>query len=249
MAKVGPRRTGGGGGAATVEGRSGIVDGVNGGPIRGTSAPAWSITPDGGIDEVAVTGRAGTASGIAPGAPLPGCVLVAVSDLCKVSALRAASVDFSARVESLPAEVCVAGFAGFPDLSAASALCVSRDLSDEAAGFADLSPLCWGFSDLRSGFAALSGFCADCIGAGAAVSEAGAACAVAAQKAVAARAKYVSRKVFTDTDLSAAARRLHPSSTRKIEEKLRRVRSAIDDFRGKNGASGLARRVDSSGIV
>ena len=41
MAKAGPRRTGGGGGAATVEGRSGIVDGVNGGPIRGTSAPAW----------------------------------------------------------------------------------------------------------------------------------------------------------------------------------------------------------------
>src|SRR4029077_2030237 len=138
--------------------------------------------------------------------------------LCKVSALRAASVDFSARVESLPAEVCVAGFAGFPDLSVASALCVSRDLSDEAVVFADLSPLCWGFSDLRSGFAALSGFCADCIGAAAAVSEAGAACA-AAQKAIATSVKHVSRKAFTDTDLSAAAQRLHPSSTRKIEEK------------------------------
>jgi hypothetical protein len=213
MAKVGPRRTGGGG-AATVEGRSGIVDGVNGGAVRGTSAPAWSITPDGGIDEVAVTGRVGTASGIAVGAPLAACVLVAVSDLCVLSALRAGSVDFSARVESLPAEVCVAGFAGFPDLSAASALCASWDLSDEAAGFVDLSPLCGGFSDLRSGLAALSGFCADCVGVGAVVSEAGAACA-AAQKAIATSVEHVSRKAFTDTDLSAAARRQHPYSTRK----------------------------------
>jgi len=209
MAKVGPRRTGGGG-AATVEGRSGIVDGVNGGAVRGTSAPAWSITPDGGIDEVAVTGRVGTAVG----APLAACVLVAVSDLCVLSALRAGSVDFSARVESLPAEVCVAGFAGFPDLSAASALCASWDLSDEAAGFVDLSALCGGFSDLRSGLPALSGFCADCVGVGAVVSEAGAACA-AAQKAIATSVEHVSRIAFTDTDLSAAARRLHPSSTRK----------------------------------
>src|SRR5262249_30771827 len=59
MAKVGPRRTGAAG-AATAEGCSGIVEGVNGGrAARGMSAPARSMTPDGGIDEVAVTGRVG----------------------------------------------------------------------------------------------------------------------------------------------------------------------------------------------
>ena len=215
MAKVGPRRTGGGGGAATVEGRSGIVDGVNGGAIRGTSAPAWSITPDGGIDEVAVTGRVGTASGIAPGAPLAACVLVAVSDLCVVSALRAASVDFSARVESLPAEVCVAGFAGFPDLSAASALCVSWDLSDEAAGFVDLSPLCWRLFGFAFRLAQPYPAFALTVLAWARSYRRRARPARAAQKAIATSVEHVSRKAFTDTDLSAAARRLHPSSTRK----------------------------------
>jgi len=214
IAKAGPRRTGDGG-AAALEGRSGIVDGVNAGAVRGTSVPAWSITPDGGINEVAVAGRVGTATGAAAGAPLAACFLGAFSDLRVVSALRAASVGFSAGVESLLAEVCVVGFAGLSDLPAVSALWASRDLSDEAAGFVDLSPVCCGFSDLCSGFAALSGFCADWAGAGAVVSESGAACAVAAKKAIAANVKHVSRKAFTDTDLSAAARRLHPSSTRK----------------------------------
>src|SRR6516162_6017991 len=69
IAKAGPRRIGGGG-AATPEGRSGIVDGVNAGALRGTSVPAWSITPDGGIDEAAVAGRIGTASDPPAGAPL-----------------------------------------------------------------------------------------------------------------------------------------------------------------------------------
>jgi hypothetical protein len=214
IAKAGPRRIGGGG-AATPEGRSGMVDGVNAGALRGTSVPAWSITPEGGIDEAAVAGRIGTASDPPAGAPLAACFFVAFSDLWVVSALRAASVDFSARVESLTVEVCAVGLAGFSDLPAVSALWGSRDLSDEAAGFVDLSPLFCGFSDLCSGFAALSGFCADWAGAGAVVSESGAACAVAAKKAIAASVKHVSRKAFTDTDLSAAARRLHPSSTRK----------------------------------
>jgi hypothetical protein len=88
-------------------------------------------------------------------------------------------------------------------------------LSGKAAGFVDLSPLCCGFSDLCSGFAALSGFCADRAGAGTVVSESGATCAAAAKEAIAASAKDVSRKAFTDTDLSAAVRRLHPSSTGK----------------------------------
>src|SRR5215472_8839116 len=86
IAKAGPRRTGDGGAAALV-GRSGIVDGVNAGAVRGTSDPAWSITPDGGINEVA--GRVGTATGAAAGAPLAACFLGAFSDLRVVSALRA----------------------------------------------------------------------------------------------------------------------------------------------------------------
>jgi hypothetical protein len=213
IAKTGPRRTGGGD-AATSEGRSGMVDGVNAGALRGTSVPAWSIRPEGGI-EVAVAGLLGTASGAEAGSPLAACFLVAFSDLCVVSALRAPSVDFSARVEGLSAAVCAVGFAGFPDLSAVSALWASRDLSDEAAGFVDLSLLCWAFSDLCSGFAALSGFCGDWAGGGAVESESGAACVAAAKRASAASVKHVSRKAFTDTDLSAAARRLHPSSNRK----------------------------------
>jgi hypothetical protein len=192
-----------------------MVDGVKAGALRGTSAPAWSITPDGGIDEVAATGRVGTASGAVADAPLEVCFLFAFSDLYVVSAVRAASAGFAADVEPLSAGVCAVGFAGFPDLSVALALCASRDFSDEAAGFVDLSLFCGGFSDLRSGLAGLSGFCGDCAGAGALASEAGAACADAAQQAIAASAKHVSRKAFTDTDLSAAARRLHPSSTRK----------------------------------
>jgi hypothetical protein len=119
-------------------------------------------------------------------------------------------------------------------LSGASALCASRDLSDEAAGLAGLSNLSGGFSDLRSGFAALSGFCADCAGTGAVAS--GAACAAAAQQPIAASVTHVSRKAFTDTDLSAGARRLHPSSTRKIEEKLKRPRPCNRRFsRQKRG--------------
>src|SRR5262249_17233031 len=126
IAKAGPRRTGAGG-AATLEGRSGMVDGVNAGAVRGTSVPAWLITPDGRIDEVAVAGRVGTATGAAAGAPVVACFLGAFSDLRLVSALRAASADFSADVESLSAEVCAVAFPGLPVVSA---LWASRDLSE-----------------------------------------------------------------------------------------------------------------------
>src|SRR6185437_2532989 len=82
IAKAAPRRAGEGG-ADTLEGRSGMVEGVNAGALRGgASAPARSMTPDGGIDEVAATGPVGTAGGIAAGAPLAVCFFVAFSDLC-----------------------------------------------------------------------------------------------------------------------------------------------------------------------
>jgi len=239
IAKAAPRRAGEGG-AATLEGRSGMVEGVNAGALRGgASAPARSMTPDGGIDEVAATGPVGTAGGIAAGAPLAVCFFVAFSDLCVLSALRAGSPGFSARVVSLSAEGCGGDFAACPDLSGASALCASRDLSDQAAGFAGLSDLSGVFSDLRSGFAALSGFCADCAGAGAVASDAGAACAAAAQQPNAASVTHVSRKAFTDTDLSAGARRLHPSSTRKIEEKLKPAPLQSTIFAAKTGHRAL----------
>jgi hypothetical protein len=74
--------------------------------------------------------------------------------------------------------------------------------------------LCGGCSDLRSPFAGFSGFGADCACAGAfALSESCAVCAAAVPKviaeattAIAASKQHVSRKPFTDTDLSAVAR-------------------------------------------
>jgi hypothetical protein len=93
-------------------------------------------------------------------------------------------------------------------------------LSDEA-GFAGLSPLCGGCSDLRSPFAGFSGFDTDgaCVFA---LSESCAARAAAVPRVIAkattgivASIQHVSRKAFTATDLSAAARSSQPSSTRK----------------------------------
>jgi hypothetical protein len=204
-----------------------MVEGVKGGALRGTSTPGWSMTPDGGIDEVAVTGRAGSCGCTATGADVCVCVLVVFSDL------RTVSADGVVRELDLSAEGCApvfAGFAGFPDLSAESALRPSRVLSVEP-GFADLSPLCGGCSDLRSSFAGLSGFCGDGACAGAVVvSEF---CAAAARRPIvkadattrasAASVQHESRKAFTDTDLSAAARYLHLLRLARIEEKLRRT--------------------------
>jgi hypothetical protein len=81
--------------------------------------------------------------------------------------------------------------------------------------------LCGGCSDLRSPFAGFSGFGADCACAGAFALSC-AVCAAAVPKvlakattAIAASKQHLSRKAFTDTDLSAIARESQPSSTRK----------------------------------
>ncbi len=177
------------------------------------------MAPDGGIDEVAVNGRAGGGGSIGAELDFDVCFLLAVSGLCVDSAAGAVRrLDFSA-------EDCKAGFAGFPDfadLSGESALRLSRELSDDA-GFAGLSLLCAGCSDLRSPFADLPGFAGNCACAGVfALPASSAAWAAPALKAIATAAAAiaaslhnVSRKAFTDTDLSAAARQSQPSSTRK----------------------------------
>jgi hypothetical protein len=96
-----------------------MVEGVNGGALRGTCAPARSMMPDDGIDEVEVTGRPGRCGGAAGGADFDVCFLLAFSDW------RASSADGAIRGLDLSAEGCGLGFAGFadrPDLSAESAL-------------------------------------------------------------------------------------------------------------------------------
>jgi hypothetical protein len=92
-----------------------MVEGVNGGALRGTSAPAWSTTPDDGIDEVDVTGRAGTCGGATAGADFDVCFLLAFSDW------RASSADGAIRGFDLSAEGCGLGFAGFADFPVLSA--------------------------------------------------------------------------------------------------------------------------------
>jgi len=126
MARAGAERAGGEGGAPVVDGRSGMVEGVNGGALRGTSAPPLLMTPDGGTDAVEVTGREGTVSNMGPGAVLAlACAVARVVGFADFSDLCADSADFSDLV------------AGFADLSAlcASGLCVSA----LCAGFALLS--------------------------------------------------------------------------------------------------------------
>ena len=74
------------------------------------------MTPGDGIDEVAVTGRAGRGGA---GTDFGVCFLLAFSDLCAASADGAVrGVDLSADVR----RVGLAGLADFPDLSAESAL-------------------------------------------------------------------------------------------------------------------------------
>ena len=190
IANAGAARAGGGGGAA-LDGRSGMVEGVNGGALRGTSAPPLLMTPDGGTEAVEVTGREGTDSNIGPGAAFAVAWAVGFAFL---SDLRADSADFSDFV---------VGFADLSDLCAsdlcASGLC-SSDLCVSAfwAGFAVLL----GFlSDFLSGF--LSSLGAGCVCA-AFASEAGAARASPVTRPIAANAT-MSRMAFTGTDLSAAA--------------------------------------------
>ena len=162
------------------------------------------MTPDDGFDAVAVTGRA---AGGGAGTEFGVCFLLAFSDLC------AASADSAVRGVDVSADVCrvgLAGLADFPDLSAESALLPSRMFSDEE-GFAGL---CGGCSDWRSPFAGFSGFGPDCACAGAfSLSASCAVCAAAMPKviaeattAIAASKQHLSRKAFTDTDLSAVAR-------------------------------------------
>ena len=91
IASAGAERAGGGGGAA-VDGRSGMVEGVNGGALRGTSAPPLPMTPDGGTDAVEVTGRAGTDSNIGPGAVF---AVACAAGFAGLSDLCADSADFS----------------------------------------------------------------------------------------------------------------------------------------------------------
>jgi hypothetical protein len=164
-----------------------MVDGVNGGALRGTSVPPLLMTPEGGTEAVEVTGRDGTVSNIGPGAVFAVACAVGFTGL---SALCADSADFSDLV---------ADFADLSDLCA-SGLCAS-DLR--------ASDLC--VSDLCAGFALLSGFgadcaCAGCVCAGCAafVSAGGAARASPARRPTAANA-IMSRMAFTGTDLSAAA--------------------------------------------
>jgi hypothetical protein len=129
-------------------------------------------------------------------------------------------------------DVAVSGRGGclvLSGLPALSALCA--DFSGPVAGFADLS-----VAGLAAGFLA-AGFGVASVAAGAFGSESGAASGAAAQRATAASVKQVSRTAFTDPDLSAAMRRPHsPIRAAKIEEKLRRARPAIDEFRGKTAA-------------
>jgi hypothetical protein len=190
------------------------------------SAPARSMAPDDGFDEVAVTGRVG---GDGPaGADLDGTDLDGTDLDCKdldgsdldvcfvvdLSDLPTASAEGAFCEPDLSAELGALAFAGLVDLFAELALRSSRALSTEPGGFVGLSALFAGLSDLRSPWAGLSGFCADC-GCVGVLSESDAACAAAAPSAIAATMKHVSRNAFTDTDLSVAARYLQPSSTRK----------------------------------
>jgi hypothetical protein len=122
-----------------------------------------------------------------------------------------------------------------------------RRFSDEA-GFAGLSLLFGGCSDLRSPFA---GFGADCAGVFA-LSESCAARAAAVPKVIAkattaivASIEYVSRKAFTATDLSAPARHRNLLRLARIEEMLRRAPCNRRFSRQKRGI-GLARSVDST---
>src|ERR1700722_17402079 len=170
IAKAGNRRAGGAGeGAAVLEGRSGIVDGVKAGRV--VSDPAWPAAP-GGTEVVAASGRASGTGGRSAAAPLAGCF--ALSVLLPSSLCAPPSADVPARAAGLGAPTTGAGFAGF-----ASGLRASWVLSD-AAGFVP------GFG---AGFDATSG------GAGA-FGSSGAACGAAAQRAVAASAKQVSRTAF-----------------------------------------------------
>src|SRR5262249_28289893 len=111
----------------------------------------------------------------------------------------------------------------------------SRALSTEPGGFVGLSALFAGLSDLRSPWAGLSGFCADC-GCVGVLSESDAACAAAAPSAIAATMKHVSRNAFTDTDLSVAARYCNLLRLVRIEEKLRRAPCNRRFSRQKRGA-------------
>jgi hypothetical protein len=133
IAKAGADRSGGAGGAAE-DGRSGKVDGVNGGAVRRMPAPPLLIAPVCGTEPVEVAGPDGTASIIGRGAVLPAVVL---------------------------ATACVVGLAGFSDFWADSAdfsdlAAGFADLSDFCASDFCASDLC--ASDLCAGFAVLSGF-------------------------------------------------------------------------------------------
>jgi hypothetical protein len=129
IAKAGADRTGAGGGGAAEDGRSGKVDGVNGGAVRRTSPPLLLVAPGGGTDAVEVLGPDGTDSIIGPGAVLSAALLFGFAGF---SDFWAVSVDFSDLA---------AAFAGLSDLCASDLRASDLGVSDLCAGFADLSGL------------------------------------------------------------------------------------------------------------
>jgi hypothetical protein len=208
IASAGEER-GGGGATAAVDGRSGTVDGVKAGALRGISSPPLPLTPDGGTDVVAATGCAGTVSNIGPGAPF---AVASAAGFAALSGLCADFSDLSDLAEGLAdlSDLC-ADFSDFSDLAEDFV-----DLSDLAEDFVDLSDLCAGLADL-------SGLRADCACGAGFASATGAAWTSVARNPAAKNA-IMRRMAVTGTGLSTAALPAAvsgvPSSACKIDELL-----------------------------